>query len=40
LGVELTDLAAKRPGAVKELADMWDAWAKRCQVLPYPRDKK
>lgn len=37
--VELTDLAAKRPGAVKELADKWDAWAKRCQVLPYPGGK-
>ena len=38
--VELTDLAATRPEAVKELAAKWDAWAKRCQVLPYPEGTK
>ena len=24
------------PGPVKELAQKWEAWAKRCGVLPYP----
>jgi arylsulfatase A-like enzyme len=38
--VELTNLAVKRPDTVKELAAKWDAWAKRCQVLPYPEDRK
>jgi arylsulfatase len=34
--VELTSLADKMPEKVKELAAQWDAWAKRCNVLPYP----
>jgi arylsulfatase A-like enzyme len=38
--VELTDLAAKRPDRVTELAAKWDAWARRCNVLPYPLPKK
>ncbi|HVL11643.1 MAG TPA: sulfatase-like hydrolase/transferase, partial [Gemmata sp.] len=38
--VELTDLAAKMPGKVKELAATWAVWAKRCNVLPYPGDNK
>ncbi|VTR96212.1 arylsulfatase : Sulfatase OS=Chthoniobacter flavus Ellin428 GN=CfE428DRAFT_3863 PE=4 SV=1: Sulfatase [Gemmata massiliana] len=38
--VELTDLAPKVPDKVKELAAKWETWAKRCQVLPYPEDKK
>ena len=25
---------------VKELSATWDAWAKRCNVLPYPLPKK
>ena len=33
---ELTDLAAKQPERVKELAAKWDAWAKRTHVLPAP----
>jgi arylsulfatase A-like enzyme len=33
---ELTDLAAKEPEKVKDLAAKWDAWAKRTNVLPYP----
>src|SRR5262249_50090424 len=37
---ELTDLAAKHPDRVKELAAKWDAWAERCNVLPYPTPKK
>jgi arylsulfatase len=38
--VELTDLAEKHPDKVKELSGRWEAWAKRCNVLPYPGDKK
>jgi hypothetical protein len=38
--VELTNLAAKEPDRVKELVAKWDAWAKRCNVLPYPLPKK
>lgn len=38
--VELTDLAPKRPEKVKELAALWDTWAKRCNVVPYPEAKK
>jgi arylsulfatase len=34
--VEMSDLAAKMPEKVKELAAKWEAWAKRCNVLPYP----
>ncbi|HVK14916.1 MAG TPA: arylsulfatase [Gemmataceae bacterium] len=37
---ELTDLAAKMPDRVTELAAKWDAWAKRTNVLPYPTGKK
>jgi arylsulfatase len=37
--VELTDLAAKQPDRVKELAAKWDDWAKRCNVVPYPPAK-
>jgi arylsulfatase A-like enzyme len=38
--VELTNLAAKQPEKVAELAAKWDTWAKRCLVLPYPDGKK
>jgi arylsulfatase len=38
--VELNDLAAKQPEKVKELSAKWDAWATRCQVIPYPGGKK
>ena len=38
--VELTNLAQKHPDKVKELADKWAAWAKRCLVVPYPEGKK
>ena len=37
---ELTDLAAKEPERVKELADQWIAWAKRTNVVPYPAARK
>jgi arylsulfatase len=34
--VESNDLAAKMPEKVKEMAAMYDAWAKRAQVEPWP----
>ncbi|MBA4186688.1 MAG: arylsulfatase [Planctomycetaceae bacterium] len=34
--VEATDLAAKHPDVVKELAAKYDAWAKRARVEPWP----
>jgi arylsulfatase len=37
--VELNNLAPRQPERVRELAERWDAWAKRCQVLPYPGGK-
>jgi arylsulfatase len=37
--VELTDLAAKEPGRVRELAAAWDDWAKRVHVEPWPVDR-
>jgi arylsulfatase len=37
---ELTDLAARMPDKVAELSAKWDEWAKRTNVLPYPRAKK
>lgn len=33
---ELNDLAARLPQRVQELAALWQQWAKRTQVLPYP----
>jgi len=33
---ELHDLAAKQPDKVKELSALWDAWAKRSNVEPWP----
>ncbi len=33
---ELHDLAAERPQIVAAMAAQWEAWAKRCQVVPYP----
>ena len=32
---ELNDLAAKNPAKVNELEKLYDAWAKRCGVLPW-----
>jgi arylsulfatase len=37
--VELADLASANPTRVAEMAATWEAWAKRCQVLPYPGRK-
>lgn len=37
---ELHDLAATHPEQVKKLAAQWEAWAKRCGVLPLPPDGK
>ncbi len=34
---ELTDLAAQHPERVREMAAQYDAWAKRCGVLPRDR---
>jgi arylsulfatase A-like enzyme len=33
---EMNDLAAQMPDRVKELAALWEQWAKRTNVLPYP----
>ena len=33
---ELNDLAAAHPDIVGELSALYDAWAKRCNVLPWP----
>ena len=33
---ESHDLAAKQPEKVRELTALWDDWAKRSQVLPWP----
>lgn len=38
--VELNDLARKNPDRVKELAAKWETWARRCNVLPYPDEKR
>jgi arylsulfatase A-like enzyme len=37
---EQRDRAKDRPELVAELSAKWDAWAKRCQVVPYPEGKK
>lgn len=37
--VELSDLAAAIPNRARELAATWEAWAKRCLVVPYPPAK-
>jgi arylsulfatase len=34
--VEMKNLASAMPEKVKELAERWEAWAKRCNVVPYP----
>jgi arylsulfatase A-like enzyme len=37
--VELRDLAAKHPTAVKEMAEKWEAWARRVQAVPRPGER-
>jgi arylsulfatase len=37
--VELHNLAASDQARVKVMSEQWDAWAKRCNVLPYPGGK-
>ncbi len=37
---ESNDLSGRSADKVKDMAAQWDAWAKRCQVLPYPEGKK
>jgi arylsulfatase len=36
---ETNDLAQTHPEKVKELSSMWQAWAKRANVLPWPWGK-
>ncbi|MBE9663978.1 arylsulfatase [Mucilaginibacter myungsuensis] len=36
---ELNDLAAQHPDLVKKMSDMWDAYAKRTNILPAPWTK-
>jgi len=36
---ELNNVADKHPDLVKKMNDMWEAYAKRCQVLPSPWTK-
>jgi hypothetical protein len=33
------DLASKHPEKAQELKALWDAWAKRCGVQPWPLKK-
>jgi arylsulfatase len=35
--VEMKNLAATMPEKVKEMASMWDEWAKRCNVDTTPK---
>jgi len=40
LGGAKYPVKAGEPDMLKELSDKWDAWARRCQGLPYPEGKK
>jgi arylsulfatase len=33
---ELHDRAVAEPERVRQMAQMWDAWARRCHVVPWP----
>ena len=37
---ETVDLSAKHPETVRRLSAMWEAWARRAQVLPRPERKR
>ncbi len=37
---ELHDLSTSEPSRAKDMADRWDVWAKRTNVMPYPIEKK
>jgi arylsulfatase len=37
---ELNDLASAQPEKARELAALWDAWAERAHVKPYPAEGK
>lgn len=37
---ELHNVAEEKPGIARDLAAMWDAWAERAQVTPYPARAK
>ncbi len=37
---EMNNLAEKQPDRVKEMSDLWTAWAQRANVLPWPGSRK
>lgn len=37
---ELHDLSEKQPGRAKKMADMWQTYAERANVIPWPKPKK
>jgi len=37
---EMNDLAEKHPERVEQMADLWQKWAERANVLPWPGTKK
>ena len=37
---ELNDLALKHPDKVQELRGLWEAWARRCGIQPWPFKKR
>jgi arylsulfatase len=37
---ETRDRAPEQPERVQELAALWDAWARRAQVIPYPPERR
>jgi arylsulfatase len=37
---ELHNLAAKHPDKLKEMVELWNAYAKRANVIPWPVSKK
>ncbi|MCG8649445.1 MAG: arylsulfatase [Pirellulales bacterium] len=37
---ETQNVAADHPGRVTEMKTQWNAWAKRADVLPWPKDRK
>ena len=36
---EMHDLSAQHPELVKQMADMWDAYAHRANVFPLPKSR-
>jgi len=33
---ELNDLSGRKPELAKELADLWEQWARRAHAVPWP----